>query len=39
MPFPEASLGIDGQQRRLADLPLDGNYVIPGGEEWIVPVR
>jgi hypothetical protein len=39
MPFTEAILDIDGQQRRLADLPLGGNYVIPGGEEWVVPVR
>jgi hypothetical protein len=39
MPFAEAILDIDGQQRRLADLPLVGNYVIPGGEEWVVPVR
>jgi hypothetical protein len=39
MPFAEATVDIDGQQRRLADLPLDGNYVYEGGDEWIVPVR
>jgi hypothetical protein len=38
MPFPEAILDIGGQQRRLADLPLKGNYVLPDGEEWVVPV-
>ena len=26
MPFAEATVDIDGQQHRLADLPLDGNY-------------
>jgi hypothetical protein len=39
MPFPEATVDINGQQHRLADLPLDGNYVYSSGEEWIVPVR
>jgi hypothetical protein len=34
MRFAESILGIDGEQLRLADLPIDGNYVIPGGEEW-----
>ena len=39
MPFAEATVNIDGQQHRLADLPLDGNYVDEGGDDWIVPVR
>ncbi|MGH3409543.1 MAG: hypothetical protein ACRDRJ_44670 [Streptosporangiaceae bacterium] len=39
MPFAEATVDIDGQRRRLADLPLDGNYVYAGGDEWVVPVR
>jgi hypothetical protein len=39
MPFVEATVDIDGQQRRLADLPLDGNYVYASGDEWVVPVR
>jgi hypothetical protein len=39
MPFPEAIVDVDGEQCRLADLPLDGSYVYPTGEEWIVPVR
>jgi hypothetical protein len=39
MPFAEATVDIDGQQRRLADLPLDGNYVYASGDEWVVPVR
>ena len=39
IPFPEVTLDIDGQHHRLADLPLDGNYIYPTGEEWIVPVR
>lgn len=39
MPFPEAVLDVDGQQTHLADLLLEGKYVHPNGEEWIVPVR
>jgi hypothetical protein len=39
MPFSEAIVETDGQQRRLAECPLQGNYVYPSGEEWIVPVR
>jgi len=39
MPFAEATVVIDGQRRRLADLPLDGNYVWPSGDEWVVLVR
>jgi len=39
MPFAEATVDIDGQQHRLADLPLDGNYVYDSGDEWVVPVR
>ena len=39
MPFSEAIVDADGQQRRLADLPLQGNYVYSSGDEWIVPVR
>jgi hypothetical protein len=39
MPFAQATVEIDGQQHRLADLPLDGNYLYSGGEEWVVPVR
>lgn len=39
MPFAEATVDIDGQRRRLADLPLDGNYVYASGDEWVVPVR
>jgi hypothetical protein len=39
MPFTEAMVVIDGQRRRLADLPLDGNYVYTSGDEWVVPVR
>lgn len=39
MPFAEATVVIDGQRRRLADLPLDGNYVWTIGDEWVVPVR
>ena len=39
MPFPQATLDLDGQQRNLTDLSLDGNYTHPDGEEWIVPVR
>ena len=32
-------MDIDGQQHRLADLPLIGNYVYASGDEWVVPVR
>jgi hypothetical protein len=39
MPFTEATVDLDGQQRRLAGLPLDGNYVYASGDEWVVPVR
>jgi hypothetical protein len=39
MPFTEATVDIDGQQRSLADLSLDGNYVYASGDEWVVPVR
>jgi hypothetical protein len=39
MPFPEALVNVDGQQSRLADLALEGTYVHPSGEEWIVPIR
>ena len=39
MSFAEATVDIDGQPRRLADLPLAGNYVSAGGDEWVVPVR
>jgi hypothetical protein len=39
MPFAEATVDIDGQQRRLVDLPLSGNYVYASGDEWVVPVR
>jgi hypothetical protein len=33
MRFAESILDIDGEQRHLAGLPIDDNYVIPGGEE------
>lgn len=33
MRFAESILDTDGEQRRLADVPIDDNYVIPGGEE------
>ena len=39
MPFAEATVDIDGQQHRLADRPLNGNYVYVSGDEWVVPVR
>jgi hypothetical protein len=39
MPFAEATVIIDGQQRRLADLRLTGSYVYSSGDEWVVPVR
>jgi hypothetical protein len=39
MPFAEATVDIDGQRRRLADLPLDGNHVYASGDEWVVPVQ
>jgi hypothetical protein len=39
MLFAEATVVIDGQLSRLADLPLDGNYVWTTGDEWVVPVR
>jgi hypothetical protein len=38
-PFSDTVVELAGEQRRLADLPLVGNYVYPGGEEWVVPVR
>jgi hypothetical protein len=33
MPFAEATVDIGGQRHRLADLPLDGNYVYASGDE------
>jgi hypothetical protein len=33
MRFAESILDIDGEQRHTAGLPIDDNYVIPGGEE------
>lgn len=39
MPFADATVDIDGQPCRLADLPLNGNYVYASGDEWVVPVR
>jgi len=39
MPFAEVTVNTDGQQHRLADLPLNGNYVYASGDEWVVPVR
>lgn len=38
-PFPEAIVDFDAKQKRLADLPLAGDYAHEGGEEWVVPVR
>jgi hypothetical protein len=39
MPFAEATVDTKGQQQRLADLALTGNYIYSGGDEWVVPVR
>jgi hypothetical protein len=39
MPFSEATVEINEQQHRLADCPLDGNYIYSRGDEWVGPVR
>jgi hypothetical protein len=38
-PFDSATVEIDGEQRKLADLPLVGGYQHVGGDEWVLPVR
>jgi hypothetical protein len=38
-PFDIVTVEVDGQPRKLAELPLVGSYQHEGGDEWVLPVR
>jgi hypothetical protein len=37
--FSEVMVSVEGRERRLAEMPLEGNYQYGTGDEWVVPVR